>query len=751
MPLPLAATTARCELELDAPPLRPHLSWGNPVVGDFNRDGKPDVVSTQPVVTQTPSTLADIRLLPGLGNGRFGAAVDAFGGDPLPGRAIASGDLDGDGALDLLMLGFADGFSVLALNVALGRGDGTFSAPVQTLLSLEERFEHGNSLVPPLVRDLDGDGAPEVVVAQDGMLFGLRHTGGGQLEVAITHLGVPPGHLVSGDFDGDSREDLLVVNVLPMLFRNQGALEFTSEFVGHVGGVGGVGGDARSAVAADFTGDGHPDLAVSMNTSTETQVRLMVNDGRGQLAAPVTLFQHRRYTSSEPISGLLVVADVESDGTPDLLYVVEGENQVAVLHGRGNGTFTLENPWNGDVRSIVGVADFDGSGGLDLLTSSGSGLVVTRDFSRPTMPAFGSVPVTADFDGDGWDDVASVAPDRGLQVHLTRAEGGPLHAGISEAPAGIWKLVPGRFDAGPTVDLLALTAVGTVAPARTMVLLRGKGDGTFTAPEALTPGVSPHGVAAGDVDDDGDLDIVCACARPVGPTSLRELHLLRNAGDGTFAPAEVLSEPSTGFELAMGDLNGDGRADLVALDSGVATPTSDAYPDFGITRYQARADGTLAWVEVRYHGPCKAKSLLLEDLDDDQHLDVTVACDASNDRPTLQPGGMYRVPDPSGPPPTRFPAGYTSFGTDTTRLAAADLDGDGKKEVIASLTSDLRPSLIRQGNPGVCVVRPDSLPACFSVPNRPDRVAVLDVDHDGVPEVLAGRAPPVESLLLRQR
>jgi hypothetical protein len=234
-------------------------------------------------------------------------------------------------------------------------------------------------------------------------------------------------------------------------------------------------------------------------------------------------------------------------------------------------------------------------------------------------------------------------------------------------------MAPGDVNGDGRLDLIVVHADPKTGAGTTTALL-GRGDGTFAAGKAFPVCNTPESVALGDVNGDGRLDLAIACDgwTGAGQSGKSEVSVLLGEGDGTFAPrGGYLGDSWYGIaSVALGDLNSDGKLDLVA---------TDAFTISNVKVLLGRGDGTFG-DPVEYATPWGGDSLALVDVNGDGKPDAVVTDDNAGGWGGAAISILLGNGDGTLSPKVDFPV-------DARGLAFADMNGDGRLDLVAATYS----------------------------------------------------------------
>jgi YVTN family beta-propeller protein len=526
------------------------------VAGYFNGEGRMDLAVVNFSGGGGIRGGGTVSVLLGNGDGTFQPQVPAASAAvPGPGSVVA-GDFTGNGRTDLAV---ADGVGN-EVSILLANGDGTFQPPVT--------YAVGSYPDAIVASDFNGDGRIDLAVANafSNTVSVLLGNGDGTFQPQVTYaVGNLPDAIVAGYFNGDGRMDLAVANaslgvggggtVSVLLGNGDGTFQPQVTYA--------VGDDPNAIVAADFTGDGHTDLAVT-NLFSDT-VSVLLGNGDGTFQPQVT------YAVGGFPTGI-VAGDFTGDGRTNLAVngssPMTGAGEVSVLLGNGDGTFQPQVTYavgNGSYAIVAG--NFTGDGRTDLaVTGAGSVSVLLGNGDGTFQPqgtyAVGSQPdaiVAGDFTGDGRTDLAVAnLGDNTVSVLLGNGDGTFSAAAQFVTTPRATPLVADVNGDG-TEDVLVINGAGDIlyrqgVPGR---------PGTFEPPVTVNPGNPSRDIAW--VTNPGQVPVLASVD---AHDNVITLYSYENHG---FVKAGSLATGPLPAQVITADLDANGLTDLVVRNAGDGT------------------------------------------------------------------------------------------------------------------------------------------------------------------------------------
>lgn len=724
------------------------------VTADFNGDGKPDLA-----IVGGGNFNIDIYL--NNGDGTFALRQTITLGN-TPGVLIA-GDFNGDGIPDL-----AVEVALTPIQIFIGKGDGTFVTTPKV---------SGGCVQNTVAADINGDGKLDLISAcnANGTVTVLLGNGDGSFQSpasipAITNVT----HVRVADFNGDGKLDIAAMsyplNSIAILLGNgDGTFQAAKTFPLATAAAGGSA-NPQAFNVFDVDGDGIPDIVVASTNNNFIQVLR----GRGDGTFATTGIYS---TLSSP--GNIVSFDVDRDGTSDLAVEDSGSNMVSVYLGSSaNPVFQQPVFFNGGSANSEGVAlaDLNRDGMVDaVIANNGVGIsflqgIGNGSFQLPvTYSDSGGSPnsvVLADLRGVGKLD-AVVAHQSSANISIFLGNGdGTFQTPPATYATGIGGLnaVVGDLRGNGKLDVVVCNDQDN-----TISVLLGNGDGTFQAQKTYATGVAPQLVTLADFNHDGKLDVAVMNAAD------QTVSILLGNGNGTLqAQKTYATGGGQPVGMAAGDLRGDGKIDLVFgstsnimtvllgngdgtfqpavpytdISAGIASAAliadfnGDGIPDVVIGHqnsagviglFVGKGDGTFQPVQS-YAAGVSPVSLAAADLNGDGRLDL-VATDIANlsGTVTVLLGNMN-----SGS--ARYqPATNYAVGANPARLAVADFNNDGKDDVAVANSGSASVSILSGSGTGAFTTGPIFTTGTSTTPAA---VAAGDFNRDGWPDIAVTDDPP---------
>lgn len=334
------------------------------------------------------------------------------------------------------------------------------------------------------------------------------------------------------DVDGDGDRDLLTANIESdgpnsiSVIKNLGAGIFAAPINYPVGE------DPTNIATGDFNGDSRPDIVVPNSGSgqqvgQQSTVSVLINNGSGTFG-PAQNYNVGENARPQDVE----VADFNGDQILDFAVASSTAYRISVFRGTGTGTFTLQGHYPADSAQALDVGDFDRDGDSDIVfcnvdaaqilrnngTSFSSGLYISN------FP-IGCMDVAAgDFNGDNAPDFATTG--RNLTLHFNNGTGTAFTKVYYPTGENAGGIDAADFDNDGHLDIAAANYL-----ANSVSVWTNSGSGSFLPRRDWGVGPNPWGIGVGDVDSDGRIDIIA----PNSQLSQTQVTLVMNRGDRTFA------------------------------------------------------------------------------------------------------------------------------------------------------------------------------------------------------------------------
>ena len=761
------------------------------VAGDIDGDGKADIVLSN-LTSNTLSVHRNTSTSGGINAGSFATKVDVNTGNTP--RWVAAGDFDGDGLLDLATAAAGDdnmevylntssigsvsflGASIYATNndpnvVATSDIDGdgkldigvtTWNAGAGTTVSLYRNLSSigtinfaaksdvttGTGPERVAFGDVDGDGKPDMVVANSGGANAsvYRNTASAGTIDASTFaaavnftVGTTPQDARFADVDGDGNLDLLVSNTASntvSVLRNtatSGVINGSSFAAKQDFATGTL---PRALGIGDLDGDGKPDLSLSNGTAnTISLLKNTSTSGSISFAAKVDL-----NTGTGPYGN--VIADIDGDGRPELIHANFSDNDVSVLHNIADPpTISSISPASakaGDAVTITGT-NFDTTPSNNTVLFGATKATVTAGGSTsltvtvPSGATFGPVSVIANNRTAESDDFFLPTFSGEYPTIDASTLAAKVDFGTGTTPRAV---ATGDVDGDGKPD-----AIVTNYGSDTVSLLRNTSTTStvsFATKLDLTTGNDPWEVALADIDGNGELDMA------VTNDAANTVSLFRNtstSGAISFAAKVDFSTDARPDAVGFGDIDGDGKVDM-AIPSNVGTTNSSVFRN---TSVGGTIDANSFAARVTFTSDLVPTDVTLGDLDGDGKSEMVIANNGTN---TVSVFLNTSTPGTIDASSFATKADFTT-GTSSGRVRLGDLDGDGKLDMAAVNSPDNTVSVLR--NTGTIGSLAFATKVDLAVGTLPSGVGVDDIDGDGKLDLVSNNRTTDDISILRNK
>jgi hypothetical protein len=602
--------------------------------------------------------------------------------------ATATGDFNGDGKQDVV-----DIDSGSDLNVMLGNGNGTFQTPISTFIGASNIFYEAIA-----VGDFNGDKLLDVAIwtlnaaTASTEVHIFLGNGAGGLTFSATYnapnsndFAPGPNSIVAADVTGDGKLDLVAATenngVFVFVGNGDGTFQTPANY-----SYGRTSGCCTGVAVGDLNGDGKLDIALPVNDG----MSVLLNNGSGTFGAAT--YYASGIGGSSPGDGI-AIGDLNGDKKLDIVITDENFGLIVYLN-QGSGTFavkgTVGNFPVGATNNVI-LADINNDKKLDIVAPDIYGDVFT--FYGKGTGAFNNGPeyplqaannggnfvvALADFNKDGTLDLLDTNASNTNTVSLGRGDGSFQTSQLSAYNSTLVanNIATADFNGDGFPD----TAQSLSGGANGMIGINlGSSHGVLGAASLVTASTCANNlvewVAAGDVNGDGKADLVATMQDAAfAGCQNNTVAVMLGLGTGKFKPAAYYPTSSTAQEggVYLVDMNGDGKLDIVTgnADGSISVLLNNGNGTF--------KTGTLntSLSSIFIYGI----SLTFADFNGDGKMDVAVTASAN------PLAAVYVLPGNGNGTfgsPVQTPLPYYP-----TSLASGDINKDGKMDVFVTTTSN---------------------------------------------------------------